>query len=92
MHRECTHQKCALGGAYRYVTSRAAPELRRKCREAGVPETHWRGLRHTCLTLMAEDTGIHIVQRWAGHAKLRTTQIYLHRQQDDFQDAIGRRL
>jgi len=67
---------------------RSLQALRRVCEGAGVPVVTWRGLRHTCGTLLAGREPLFIVQRWLGHSKLSTTQIYLHAQEDDLVAAV----
>ena len=54
------------------------------CRLAGVRVIHFHGLRHTCLTNLANGYGMDAplsilkVQKIAGHSDLKTTQRYVH--------------
>lgn len=66
--------------------------LHRLCLREGLPRVSWYGLRHTALTLMAEREPIHVVQRYAGHASIQTTQIYLHAQEHHLRRAADRDL
>ena len=54
------------------------------CRQAGVKELHFHGLRHTCLTNLANGYGmtkalpLPKVQQIAGHSDIKTTMRYVH--------------
>jgi len=72
--------------------SLALHRLKRLYRAKGLPLVSWYGLRHTALTLMAEREPLHVVQRYAGHQSIETTQIYLHAQEHHLRAAADRGL
>lgn len=66
------------------------------CRRAGVTRTHFHGLRHSALTLIAASAGQKAAQVAAGHRNITTTDIYAHGTDDlrraaaqALQEAIG---
>jgi len=70
----------------------ALKHLYRLCETASVTRVSWYALRHTALTLMAEREPLHVVQRYAGHKSIETTQIYLHAQEHHLRAAADRGL
>ncbi len=62
--------------------------LERICKRAGVHIT-WHGLRHTFLSLLcAKGADLRSVQLLAGHAKITTTQRYLHATEEQLKAAV----
>lgn len=49
--------------------------------------THW--LRHTGVTQVANGADVKTAKDYAGHADVRTTMPYVHRERDDFHDRVS---
>ena len=60
-------------------------------KELGLPGLRVHDLRHSGITYLL-DVGVpvHVVQNIAGHASLRTTQLYTHHTSTAFDDAVRR--
>ena len=85
-------QPLLAGPAAEWDPRVALKHLYALCESAGLTRVSWYALRHTALTLMAEREPRHVVQRYAGHKPIETTQIFLHAQEHHLRAAADRDL
>ena len=58
----------------------------------GLPISHYEGTRHSCLTQLArKGVPLHTLQEVAGHADVRSTQVYIHAALNDARAAVNSR-
>jgi integrase len=59
--------------------------------DAGIPDGTMHGLRHTFISMLANEKGVPLplVQKLAGHAQISTTMRYVHETDEQLDKAIG---
>ncbi|MDD2656850.1 MAG: tyrosine-type recombinase/integrase [Patescibacteria group bacterium] len=70
--------------------SQSEKVLKKIVQQANITKISWHGLRHTVASQMANTRGVNIqeVQKFLGHADLKTTMRYVHTSQDSLVSAM----